>query len=81
MEHGDLHAARLEGALLPDRQGVRARLGRVLERAPTGTTGSRARTTLCQNCAMHSGFEASVVMDVRKHPRDLLRLAAWNFTG
>ena len=48
---------------------------------PTGTTGSRARTTLCQNCAMHSGFEASVVMDVRKHPRDLLRLVAWNFTG
>ena len=36
---------------------------------------------LCQNCAMHSGFEASVVMDVRKHPRDLLRLVAWNFTG
>jgi hopanoid biosynthesis associated radical SAM protein HpnH len=36
---------------------------------------------LCQNCAMHSGFEASVVMDVRKHPRDLLRLAVWNFAG
>jgi hopanoid biosynthesis associated radical SAM protein HpnH len=35
----------------------------------------------CQNCAMHSGFEASVVMDVRKHPRDLLRLVAWNLTG
>jgi hopanoid biosynthesis associated radical SAM protein HpnH len=36
---------------------------------------------LCQNCAMHSGFEASVVMDIRKHPRDLVRLAAWNLTG
>jgi hopanoid biosynthesis associated radical SAM protein HpnH len=36
---------------------------------------------LCQNCAMHSGFEASVVMDVRKHPRDLLRLAVWNVAG
>ena len=30
---------------------------------------------------MHSGFEASAVMDVRKHPRDLLRLAAWNLLG
>jgi len=39
------------------------------------------KDNLCQNCAMHSGFEASVVMDVRKHPRDLLRLAAWNVVG
>jgi len=35
----------------------------------------------CQNCAMHSGFEASVVTDARKSPRDMVRLAAWNFTG
>ncbi len=37
--------------------------------------------TLCQNCAMHSGFEASVVRGARKNPRDMLRLAAWNFLG
>jgi hopanoid biosynthesis associated radical SAM protein HpnH len=35
----------------------------------------------CQNCAMHSGFEASVVAEARKHPRDMIRLAAWNFSG
>jgi len=35
----------------------------------------------CQNCAMHSGFEASVVSEARNHPRDLVRLAAWNLTG
>jgi hopanoid biosynthesis associated radical SAM protein HpnH len=32
----------------------------------------------CQNCAMHSGFEASVVRELRKHPKDLLRVVAWN---
>lgn len=32
----------------------------------------------CQNCAMHSGFEASVVREARRHPLDLVRLAAWN---
>ena len=36
---------------------------------------------LCQNCAMHSGFEASVVREARNRPRDLVRLAAWNLTG
>jgi len=35
----------------------------------------------CQNCAMHSGFEASVVMGARKSPRDMLRLASWNLFG
>ncbi|NJL28805.1 MAG: adenosyl-hopene transferase HpnH [Thermoanaerobaculia bacterium] len=34
---------------------------------------------LCQNCAMHSGFEASVVMESHKSPRDMMRLAAWHF--
>jgi hopanoid biosynthesis associated radical SAM protein HpnH len=33
----------------------------------------------CQNCAMHSGFEASVVREAR--PRDMARLAAWNLGG
>jgi hopanoid biosynthesis associated radical SAM protein HpnH len=35
----------------------------------------------CRNCKMHSGFEASVVREASKHPKDLLRLAAWNFLG
>lgn len=35
----------------------------------------------CRNCAMHSGFEASAVRELRKSPRDLLRMAAWNFLG
>jgi len=36
---------------------------------------------LCQNCAMHSGFEASVIAEARHSPRDMMRLAAWNLTG
>jgi hopanoid biosynthesis associated radical SAM protein HpnH len=35
----------------------------------------------CTNCAMHSGFEASAVIELRKHPRDLLKMAAWNLRG
>ncbi len=35
----------------------------------------------CQNCAMHSGFEASAVRGLRNSPKDLLRMAAWNFLG
>jgi hypothetical protein len=30
---------------------------------------------------MHSGFEASAVRGVRKSPKDLVRLAAWNLLG
>jgi hopanoid biosynthesis associated radical SAM protein HpnH len=37
--------------------------------------------SLCQNCAMHSGFEASVIAEARHSPRDMMRLAAWNLTG
>lgn len=36
---------------------------------------------MCQNCAMHSGFEASVVMESKKSPRDMFRLAAWHVSG
>ncbi len=36
---------------------------------------------LCQNCAMHSGFEASVVRELPRNPGDLMRLVAWNFAG
>ncbi len=35
----------------------------------------------CQNCKMHSGFETSAVREAGKSPRELLRLAAWNFLG
>lgn len=34
---------------------------------------------LCQNCAMHSGFEASAVMEAGRAPRDMLRMFRWNF--
>jgi hopanoid biosynthesis associated radical SAM protein HpnH len=36
---------------------------------------------LCQNCAMHSGFEASAVMQLPRQPRDLARMVAWNLLG
>ncbi len=36
---------------------------------------------LCQNCAMHSGFEASAVMELRRRPKDMVRMAAWNLLG
>jgi len=36
---------------------------------------------LCQNCAMHSGFEASVVRELPKNPKDMVRMAAWNLLG
>jgi hopanoid biosynthesis associated radical SAM protein HpnH len=36
---------------------------------------------MCQNCAMHSGFEASVVVEARRRPTDMARLAAWNLVG
>jgi len=36
---------------------------------------------LCQNCKMHSGFEASTVMESSNAPRDLMRLARWQLAG
>jgi len=35
----------------------------------------------CRNCSMHSGFEASVVTELRKSPKDMVRMAAWNLLG
>ena len=35
----------------------------------------------CQNCKMHSGFEASVVREARTSIKDTLRLARWQMTG
>ncbi|HEV8485183.1 MAG TPA: adenosyl-hopene transferase HpnH [Blastocatellia bacterium] len=39
------------------------------------------RDSLCQNCLMHSGFEASAMFELRKSPRDMLRMAMWNLMG
>jgi hopanoid biosynthesis associated radical SAM protein HpnH len=36
---------------------------------------------LCQNCMMHSGFEASAMFELRKSPRDMMRMAMWNLAG
>ncbi len=36
---------------------------------------------LCSNCAMHSGFEASVVRELPKHPGDMVRMIAWNLAA
>ena len=36
---------------------------------------------LCQNCMMHSGFEASAMFELRKSPRDMVRMAMWNLAG
>ena len=36
---------------------------------------------LCQNCMMHSGFEASAMFELRKSPRDMMRMAMWNLGG
>lgn len=35
----------------------------------------------CQNCKMHSGFEASAVREATKRPRELVQLAVWNLLG
>ncbi|MDP9348213.1 MAG: adenosyl-hopene transferase HpnH [Gemmatimonadota bacterium] len=34
----------------------------------------------CQNCKMHSGFEASVVQGLQKSPRDMIRMARWQLS-
>lgn len=36
---------------------------------------------LCQNCKMHSGFEASVMQELPENPGDVLRLAKWNLSA
>ena len=36
---------------------------------------------LCRNCAMHSGFEASVVRNLHRSPKDMVRIAAWHMLG
>ena len=80
LEHGDVHAQGLEGALLPHRRDVHPRLERVLGEDRLGLLGV-AQGSALPNCAMHSGFEASAVRELRKSPRDMLRMAAWNLTG
>ena len=36
---------------------------------------------LCSNCMMHSGFEASAMFELRKSPRDMMKMAIWNLAG
>jgi len=36
---------------------------------------------LCQNCLMHSGFETSAMLELKTSPRDMFRMAVWNFLG
>jgi hopanoid biosynthesis associated radical SAM protein HpnH len=36
---------------------------------------------LCQNCMMHSGFEASAMFELRKSLPDMVRMAVWNLAG
>jgi hopanoid biosynthesis associated radical SAM protein HpnH len=35
----------------------------------------------CRDCAMHSGFEASALRELKRNPKDLLRTVAWNLMG
>ncbi|NIP58179.1 MAG: adenosyl-hopene transferase HpnH [Gemmatimonadetes bacterium] len=35
----------------------------------------------CQNCAMHSGFEASAVSELHRKPADIVKMAKWHLTG
>jgi len=35
----------------------------------------------CQNCKMHSGFEASVIQELGRRPRDLVKMASWHLAG
>lgn len=35
----------------------------------------------CRDCAMHSGFEASALRELKRKPKDLLRTVAWNLMG
>jgi hopanoid biosynthesis associated radical SAM protein HpnH len=37
--------------------------------------------SLCRNCAMHSGFEASVVRELPSSPKDMARMVTWNLFG
>lgn len=36
---------------------------------------------MCQNCLMHSGFETSAMMELRRSVRDSFRIAVWNLFG
>lgn len=35
----------------------------------------------CQNCKMHSGFEASALQELHKSPGDMFRMAKWHLAG
>ena len=48
------------------------------EQTLTGNTGRAGRTSRCQNCKMHSGFEHSAVEEAMKTVKGTLQLAAWS---
>lgn len=39
------------------------------------------RDRRCQNCKMHSGFEASAVREVSRSPREIARMALWQISA
>ena len=38
---------------------------------------SQRRDKRCENCKLHSGFEASAAETVTRSPKDALRFATW----
>lgn len=39
------------------------------------------RDRRCANCLMHSGFEASAIRALKRHPKDLFKMAVWHLFG
>ena len=78
LEHRDLHAEGVEGALLSHRQDLVGDVREFWDGTDWGYWESR-QDPLCSDCLMHSGFEASVVKELPRHPGDMVRLFAWNF--
>ncbi len=81
LEHGDLHAQGVEEALLPDRRRVRRRTGPSSGPRPTGPTGSRARTRSARTARCTAGSRRRPCGASASSPKDMLRMAAWNFLG
>ena len=81
VEHGHLHAARLEEAPATSSARSTSEDWDEFWNDTDWDYWESRQDDLCQNCAMHSGFEASAVRGLRKSPEDMLRMAAWNFLG
>jgi len=68
VEHRHLHTARLERALLSDRETFTADWDEFWGPRPTGPTEESRKDARLPECAMHSGFEASAVRQLSKSP-------------